>query len=169
MDIKLARAIPFLRDLTDDELNLLASLLTLRECQQGERILEEGMVPTEFCIVCEGVVHVRRRANTREMLLARIGPGGFFGEVNLFDPGIATASISAKTKTLIAVISYERFLTYMDEHPRAGYKIASALLAETSRRMRDASSRLANAVFWSERRPAAPATEVAPAIASVST
>src|SRR5439155_1807160 len=134
---ELARAIPFLRDLTDEEMELLASQLTVRECEQGERILEEGTVPTAFCIVCEGVVHVRRRANTREMLLARIGPGGFFGEINLFDPSVATASIYAKKKTRIAVISYERLRAYMDEHPRAGYKIASALLIETYRRMRD--------------------------------
>src|SRR5437016_1041841 len=80
------------RDLTDSELESFANLLTMREAREGERILEEGTIVNHLYIVCDGVVHVRRLAQTKEMLLGRFGVGAFFGEINLFDPGTATAS-----------------------------------------------------------------------------
>jgi CRP-like cAMP-binding protein len=165
MDIELARAIPFLRDLTEDELKVFAALLTVRECQNDEIILEEGMKPKGFCVVSEGVVHVRRRGkSTRSMLLARIGPGGFFSEINLFDPGVSTASIIARNKVRLAVISYEQFRAFMDEHPRAGYRIASALLTEVCRRLRDSSQRLAERVLEPEKKPPAPPVPPVPPV-----
>ena len=152
MEIESLKAIPFLKNLSDGELNSFSALLETRECKQGERILEEDAVPTAFHIVCDGVVHVRRRgANRREMLLARLGSGSFFGEINLFDPGVATASIYAMKKTNVATISYSRFRAFMDENPRAGYQIASAILTEVARRMRTTDERLANSIFRSDQ------------------
>lgn len=151
MDNDSLRAIVFLRDLDDDELDAFAGLIVVRECRPGERILEEGVAPNAFYIIADGVVHVRRRANAREMLLARLGVGSFFGEINLFDPGVATASIYAMKPTRLAVIEYERFRRFLDEHPRGGCKIACALMRETSQRLRATSARLVNSVFWSDK------------------
>ena len=91
MDIDLLRTVSILRHLTDAELLAFSKLLELRVAVIGERILEEGVVVKSFYIVYDGIVHVRRLAQKREMLLGRIGVGGFFGEINLFDPGVATA------------------------------------------------------------------------------
>src|SRR5437868_6596586 len=125
MDSASLRVISFLRDLSEEDLAKFTALLVARECKPGERILEEGVAPDAFYIVADGVVHVRRRANTREMLLARLGPCAFFGEINLFDPGVATASIYAMKITRLAVIPYTQFRSFMEENPKAGYKIAS--------------------------------------------
>jgi CRP-like cAMP-binding protein len=122
--------------------------LTLRECKPKERILVEGEAPDAFYIVCDGVVHAKRLAQKREMLLATIGTGGFFGEINLFDPGVATASIVAMTPAKLAVIGYQRFRAYMEERPTAGYKIVSTLMTEMARRLRTTNRRLVHAVFW---------------------
>jgi CRP-like cAMP-binding protein len=151
MDTSSLRAISFLRDLTDDELAGFTALLNPRECKPGERILEEGVAPDAFYIIADGVVHVRRRANTREMLLARLGAGAFFGEINLFDPGTATASIYAIKHTKLGVVGYSQFRAFMEENPRAGYKISSALMGEMARRLRATSARLVNSVFWSDK------------------
>ena len=151
MEIETLRTIPFLKKLSDGELNSFSALLETREYKQGDRILEEDAAPTAFHIVCDGVVHVRRRgANKREMLLARLGSGSFFGEINLFDPGVATASIYAMKRTHVALISYDRFRAFMDENSRAGYQIASAILTEVARRMRTTDERLANSIFRSD-------------------
>jgi CRP-like cAMP-binding protein len=151
MEIESLRAIPFLMNLSDGELNTFAALLETRAYKKGERILEEDAMPTSFHIVVDGTVHVRRRgADSRELLLARLGPGSFFGEINLFDPGLATASIYAMKDTHLAMISYDRFRVFMDENPRAGYQIASAILKEVARRMRTTDERLANSVFRAE-------------------
>ncbi len=147
----LLRGIAFLRPLSNEDLEGFAALLTTRECKSGERILEEGAAPDSFYIICDGVVHVRRRANTREMLMGRIGAGAFFGEVNLFDPGVATASIVAMKKVTLAVISYADFRQFMEANPKAGYQIASGLMRELSQRLRTTNARLVNAIYWSPR------------------
>lgn len=151
MEIESLKAIPFLNKLTDGELKSFAAMLEERVFEKGDKILEEDAMPTSFHIVCDGVVQVRCRGTTnREMLLARLGPGSFFGEINLFDPGVATASIYAMKETRLAMVSYDRFRAFMEENPRAGYHIASGILMEVARRMRTTDERLANSVFRSE-------------------
>ena len=147
----LLRGIAFLRPLSNEDLEGFAALLTTREYKSGERILEEGVAPDSFYIICDGVVHVRRRANTREMLMGRIGAGAFFGEVNLFDPGVATASIVAMKKVTLAVITYTDFRQFMEANPKAGYQIASGLMRELSQRLRTTNARLVNAIYWSPK------------------
>src|SRR4029434_10668630 len=150
MDYETLRAVRILRDLTDPELEAFANLLTVKEKKSGERILEEGTVVNHFYIVCEGSVHVRLLAQTREMLLGRLGVGAFFGEINLFDPGTATASIYAmKTPTRLAIVDYETLREFLSENPALGYKVVSAMMAEMSQRLRQTSARLVNAVYWS--------------------
>ncbi|MEQ1861496.1 MAG: cyclic nucleotide-binding domain-containing protein [Chthoniobacteraceae bacterium] len=156
MDFETLRAVTILRDLTDAELEAFADLLAIREVKSGERILEEGTIVNQLYIVCDGVVHVRRMAQTKEMLLGRFGVGAFFGEINLFDPGTATASIYAmKTPTRLATVSYESLRDFMGSNPLTGYKIVSAMMAEVCQRLRQTSSRLVNSVYWSSNEAAA--------------
>jgi CRP-like cAMP-binding protein len=145
-----------LRDLTDSELEAFANLLTVQEKKNGERILEEGTPVNHFYIVCEGTVHVRRLAQTREMLLGRLGVGAFFGEINLFDPGTATASIYAmKTPTRLAVVDYDTLRDFLSSNPALGYKVVSSMMGEMSQRLRQTSTRLVNTVYWSSNEAAA--------------
>jgi CRP-like cAMP-binding protein len=157
MDVDLLRTVSILRNLTDDELRAFAALLTIREVKARDRILEEGTVVKNFHIVSEGIVHIRRMAGKREMLLGRLGPGGFFGEINLFDPGVATASIYAMKPTRLAVVDYESFQNFMSANPATGYKIVSAMMTEMARRLRQTSARLVNTAYWASSEASVPA------------
>jgi CRP-like cAMP-binding protein len=123
--------------------------MALIEYAPKTRILEEGKPVHRFYIVLDGVVHVRRLAQKREMLLGRLGPGGFFGEINLFDPGTATASIYAMKQTQVGAIAYEDFRNFMAANPKTGYQIVSSMMTEMSRRLRQTSARLVHSVYWS--------------------
>ncbi|HEY2341619.1 MAG TPA: cyclic nucleotide-binding domain-containing protein, partial [Chthoniobacteraceae bacterium] len=83
-DLSILRNVSILRGLDDAELTAFSKLLSVRKAEMRERVVEEGTVVTHFHIVCDGIVHIRRLAQKREMLLGRLGPGGFFGEINLF-------------------------------------------------------------------------------------
>lgn len=163
MDVELLRNVSILRKLTDDELKSFCALLVAREVKPKERIIEEGTPVKNFYIVTEGVVHIRRLAGKREMLLGRLGPGGFFGEINLFDPGVATASIYTMKPTRLAVVDYEAFHKFMIDNPSIGFRIASSMMTEMARRLRQTSARLVNTAYWSS------ATGSLPAPASSST
>jgi len=149
MQPDILRTVSVLKDLTDEEMELFAGLLTPYEAEPGYKILAEGAEVTALYIVCGGVVHVRRLAQTREMLLGRMGVGAFFGEINLFDPGVATASVYAMNTVLLGVISYEQMRLFMHTNPAAGYKIVSSMMTEMSKRLRQTSARLVNTVYWS--------------------
>jgi CRP/FNR family cyclic AMP-dependent transcriptional regulator len=150
MDLESLRAVSILRDLTDAELEAFGKLLGYREARNGEKLVEEGTSVHHLFIVCDGVVHVRRMAQKREVLMGRLGVGAFFGEINLFDPGVATASIYAmKGPTRLAVVDYESLRAFMAANPATGYKIVSAMMTETARRLRQTNARLINTIYWS--------------------
>ncbi len=159
MDVDLLRTVSILRHLTDDELRAVCALLTRRDVKPRERIIEEGTEVKILYIVCSGVVHIRRLAQKREMLLGRLGVGGFFGEINLFDPGVATASIYAMKPTVLAFVDYETLRTFMSEHPATGYKIVTAMMTEVARRFRLTSARLVNTAYWKSAEAGAPPRE----------
>ncbi len=156
MDLELLRRVSILRNLSEEELTAFCALLSLREVKPKDRIIEEGTPVKNFSIVCSGIVHIRRMANKREMLLGRLGPGGFFGEINLFDPGLATASIYAMKPTQLAFVDYDSFRQFMSAHPITGYKIVSAIMTETARRLRLTSARLVNMAYWTNAEGAVP-------------
>ena len=151
MELELLRMVSLFRDLTDEELNAFRELLTLREVKAKERIIEEGTPVGHFYIICDGVVHIRRLAQKREMLMGRLGVGSFFGEINFFDPGVATASLYAMKQTLLAVVDHDSLRTFMANNPATGYKIVSAMMTETVRRLRNTSSKLVHSVYWSNQ------------------
>lgn len=149
MDSEILRSVSFLKNLTDDELHAFGNLLTIREVAPKEKVVIEGAPIDSFHIICSGTVHARRMAQKREVLLGRIGKGGFFGEVNLFDAGLATASVHAIDKVTLAVIDYHTLRSFMESNPAIGYKIVSALMAELSRRLRQTNDRFVNSLYWS--------------------
>ncbi len=161
MDVELLRTVSILRQLSDEEMQAFCGLLVAKDVKARERIVEEGTPVGYFSIICDGIVHIRRMANKREMLLGRLGPGGFFGEINLFDPGMATASIYAMKPTRLAQVDYDTFHRFMTANPSTGYKIASAMMTEMARRLRQTSARLVNTAYWTNAEAAvAPAAKV---------
>ncbi|HWB61464.1 MAG TPA: cyclic nucleotide-binding domain-containing protein [Chthoniobacteraceae bacterium] len=148
MDCEFLRTISFLGELSEEELQAFAALFDLKEIAPGQKIVEEGKVINSFHIVCKGTVHVRRTVQKKEMLLGRICAGGFFGEINLFDPGVATASIYAMDKAKIASTDYETLRGFMEANTNAGYRIVAGLMAEVCRRLRLTNQRFVNSVYW---------------------
>jgi CRP-like cAMP-binding protein len=143
------RDVSIFKDLTDDEIDAMKNLWTLRTVPPRERIVAEGETMREFFVVVSGVVHVRRMAQDHEVLLARIGRGGFFGEINLFREANATASVYAMDEVNVAVVSNATFRGFMGTRTDIGYKITCRLLNEVSSRLRQTDERLVQSMFWS--------------------
>ena len=153
MPTEFLRDVSLFKDLTEGELDAIKHLWATRIVAPRERIIREGGVMHEFSVVCTGTVHVRRLSQDHEVLLARITPGGFFGEMNLYDESTATASVYAMGEVRLAVISNHTFRGFMASRPDIGYKIVSRLLAEVSRRLRHTNERLVHSMFWPSGTP----------------
>ncbi|MEI6712391.1 MAG: Crp/Fnr family transcriptional regulator [Verrucomicrobiota bacterium] len=148
MESKNLRAVGLFNNLTNDELVAFTSILSPWEVGAGAQILAEGQIVTHLYLIDDGAVQVRRMAQGREMLLGRLGPGAFFGEVNLFDPGTATASIWAMKPTKMAVVDFETMRGFLNAYPGIGYKIVSVITIELAKRLRKTNERLVNVVNW---------------------
>jgi CRP-like cAMP-binding protein len=149
MQTEFLRDVSIFKDLNDGELEAMKNLWTVRAVPVRERIIAEGALMHEFYVVATGVVHVRRMSQDHEVLLARIGRGGFFGEINLFDEATATASVYAMDDVRLAVISNATFRDFMSSRPDIGYKVTARLLNEVSNRLRQTNERLVHSMFWS--------------------
>jgi CRP-like cAMP-binding protein len=149
MQTEFLRDVSIFKDLTAGELDAMKNLWTVRVVRPHERIVTEGDLMHEFYIVGTGVVHVRRMAQDHEVLLARIGHGGFFGEINLFEEATATASVYAMDEVRLAVIANDTFRGFMASRTEIGYKVVARLLNEVSNRLRQTNERLVHSMFWS--------------------
>ena len=148
MPTEFLRDVSIFKDLSEAELEAMKDLWTFRVVPAHERIVAEGTLMHEFYIVCTGIVHVRRLAQDHEVLLARIGRGGFFGEMNLFAEANATASVYSMGEVRLVTTPNETLRDFMAGRPDIGYKITAALLHEVSARLRHTNERLVNALFW---------------------
>jgi small-conductance mechanosensitive channel len=113
-------AVDFLRPLTDDAKDLLASRGHRALYAAGETILREGEQGREFYVVRRGEVAVR--VGDRE--LARLGPGQFFGELALLTGRARHATIVATTETEVFVIDEVMFEAVLQDTPEVAGEIS---------------------------------------------
>lgn len=109
-------------------------------------ILHAGDTPTSLYLILEGSVSILlENKEGREIVLAYLGPGDFFGEMCLFpDQGKRTAIVRTRAQpTLVAETTYPVFRQFALDYPDIMYEIAGQLAA----RLRDTSQRLSDLAF----------------------
>lgn len=96
----------------------------------GETIFEQGAPAADFYIITSGHVRIVRQRTGEPIELAVLGPGEFFGEMGVFDPGPRTATAIAKGETEVDIIDRADFIGAVDE------PIVWALIQRMSVRLR---------------------------------
>lgn len=130
-------------------------------------ILHAGDEPKSLYLILEGSVSILiEDEDGREMVLAYLNPGEFFGEMCLF-PEQRTRSAIVRTRlpTLVAEIGFQTFNQYVHQNPQIMFDVAGQLatrLRDTSRRLGDlafldVAGRLAHALLQLCRQPDATA------------
>src|SRR5258706_9137158 len=93
VDWALLLNIPLFSKLSPEELTALTPLLKTRKFVESEPIVYLGDDGSEFFIVQHGRVAVRHPDESgKEVTLAGLGPGDFFGEISLLDGGPRAAT-----------------------------------------------------------------------------
>ncbi|WP_020651251.1 MULTISPECIES: cyclic nucleotide-binding domain-containing protein [Solimonas] len=108
-------------------------------------LIHAGDSPQSLYLILEGSVSILLEdENGREIVLAYLGPGDFFGELCLFPEQQArTAIVRTRTPTLACELSYQAFLTFYRQNPDIMFEIAGQLAS----RLRDTTRRLADLAF----------------------
>lgn len=96
------------------------SLFGIEEYEPGEVIFQEGEVADRVYIIQKGEVDVARSVQGKEIVLARLGPGDYFGEMAFFVAGgRRTATVRTQTSVILQVLGKENFTRLMQVVPAA--------------------------------------------------
>lgn len=118
-----------LGELPDRHLRGLAKEVLVRDAAAGHTVIKRGDDGIGFYIILSGEVEVRRG----NRVLARLGPGQFFGEMALFDDQPRSADVVATKATKFGVLSRWEFTGFAESH-RGVYK---GITKELARRLRE--------------------------------
>jgi len=106
-------------ELSKKELKNIAALMTPIQVKMGRVLTKEGDPGREFMIIIEGTATVKRKGR----VLARLGPGDFFGELAIVAGVPRTATVIADTDMVIETLNRREFTSLLDESPRIAKKI----------------------------------------------
>jgi CRP-like cAMP-binding protein len=135
---ELLRRMPFFEDFDAARRAHLAAVSRVCLFPEGAEIIREGAEILDYDDGCylliDGAVEVRRDSTdgTDGRLLARLGPGEFFGEMALLDNEPRSASVFAVAETLCLVLSRWDFHRQLYGDP----DLAVKMLAVLARRLR---------------------------------
>lgn len=81
----------------------------------GSTVINQGQTVDHFFMVADGEVDVLVNTSIPETRVARLGPGQFFGEIELIQGGTSIASVRASSRgpAELAMISKEEFLNLL--------------------------------------------------------
>jgi CRP/FNR family cyclic AMP-dependent transcriptional regulator len=128
--------------LKQDDRELLSSYGEFFPGHPGNVIIEEGAMQTEVFVVISGRLEVRAKQDDgSEVTLAQVGPGETLGEISLFDPGPAAATVSAVEFSQLWRIADEDLIHFMEENPGAGNVLLRTLASILAQRLRQMNPR----------------------------
>ena len=129
--IVLLHTVPIFRDLSDKDVIAISDKMVSRSYSQGQMILLEEAMGETFFVIAGGSVKITRLSEDgREVILAMLGEGDFFGEMSLLDGGGRSANVVALEEAEV--------LTLARKFP----KIAISFLEELALRLRKSNQQI---------------------------
>ncbi|MDG1356959.1 MAG: cyclic nucleotide-binding domain-containing protein, partial [Akkermansiaceae bacterium] len=125
-----------LKGVSEDDRIALSSYGEFIPVHEGQLLIEEGKQQDALYLVISGLLHVHTDKDNKHTLIARIGTGESIGEINLFDPGTASASVTSQAFSQVWKATRRDFEAFVQTYPEVGEHILVALVGELSRRIR---------------------------------
>ena len=139
--IELLQSVSIFWDLKQDELGHIADKMVAKHFENGNYIFLEDSEGEQCFFVLEGSVKVTRLSKDgREVILAMLNEGDFFGEMSLLDGESRSANVIALEKTKVLTLDRNDFISVVNNYPQ----IAVQLLKELARRLRKSDRQIAS-------------------------
>jgi CRP/FNR family cyclic AMP-dependent transcriptional regulator len=111
----------------------------------GEVLIDEGHTQDALFMVVSGTFHVQTVVTGRAVLLGTLKAGDTIGEINMFDPGQASASVVSKSFSEVWRIDRGRLEQYLEAHPRTAARLLVNIATQLSKRLRKTNQKVAMA------------------------
>lgn len=133
-------------DLTDTQLELVASICEPATYKEGQILLQENDSTDELYVIGRGGVEILMNPSVvgseqeamGPVMLTELRQGQVFGEIALVDQGLrsATARVS-ENNTYILRVPRGRLMLLCDTYPELGYKLMKNLAADLALKIRN--------------------------------
>jgi CRP/FNR family transcriptional regulator, cyclic AMP receptor protein len=133
------RRVPLLSSLSELQLSTLAAASVRRSFPKGRTIVAEGEPSQSLYILLSGRAKVQRSdAEGKEVILAMIGPGEFFGEMSLIDDAPRSASVITVESCDFMAIQKDSFKAMLAQSSDMAMQIMRGLV----KRLREADKKI---------------------------
>ena len=133
------RRVPLLSSLNERQLETLAAGSARRNFPKGRTIVAEGEPSQSLYILLSGRAKVQRSdSEGKEVILAVLGSGDFFGEMSLIDEAPRSASVITLESCDFMSINKEAFRSMLMQSP----EMAMAVMKGMVRRLREADKKI---------------------------
>jgi len=135
LSLVVLRNVPLFSGLEEQELERLSRVAVRRRAGRGDQVVRSGESADALLILLTGRAKVTNfDEEGREIILAWLGPGEFFGEMGLIDGSARSASVVAVENCELLAIGKQEFQRCMQEN----FQVAQKLMQVLVRRLREA-------------------------------
>ena len=121
-------SVPLFSQCTRSELKTLARRTADISATAGQVLIQEGHGAYDFFVIVAGEAEVSRAGE----VVAKLGPGDYFGELGLLDPALRDATVTARSEMELIVLAQWDFEQALEEAPG----MTRRLLAGMAQRLR---------------------------------
>lgn len=139
MNTERLKRVPLLASLDPDELERLSEVVVTKQARKNAYIVHADDPGASIMFVVEGAVKVTLTSSDgKEVVLALLQQGDFFGEISVLTGEDRTANVVAIDPTVLAVLSREQF----EQHILSHTGLSAALLRAMGLRLKAASEKI---------------------------
>jgi len=133
------RNVPLFAVLDEPELNALAGVMTRRAVPRNRTVLQAGDPTDSLYIILTGRTRVQMSDDEgKEVILASLGPGDFFGEMGLMDEEPRSASVLTTEACEFIVITKDDFKAILKDN----FDLAMVIMRGLVKRLREADRKI---------------------------
>lgn len=125
--LQLLRKVDILQPLKDEEMAMLAEDLRHHLFGRGEAICKQGEPGSTFYIIKSGLVGVRVKKDETEVEVARLQPGGYFGEMSLLTGDVRSTTCVALEDSELVCLDRDTFSVLLQENPPVAQAMSDIL------------------------------------------
>lgn len=139
-------AIGILESLGEEDRAMLCSYGGFSYYEAGQMVIQQGEPQDSLYIILSGELHARRSHAGREILLGVIKKGESLGDINIFDPAAASATVVATAPTQVWKIDRASLEDFQASYLEASVTLYRCICGLLSRRVRLLAARMEDKV-----------------------
>ncbi|MCX6853295.1 MAG: cyclic nucleotide-binding domain-containing protein [Verrucomicrobia bacterium] len=142
----MASLTPLLANFNANELQLLSSYGDSRAYEPEDVLIREGDDNDHLFLILRGQIEVLHDVDGVDKRVAVLEGGDSLGEVSVFDPGPASATVRAVTAAEVWLITKDNLDELHAANPKVAYRLLSRITTCLSKRLRQMNDRVVDLV-----------------------